>query len=191
MKRIHLFLFGFLLAGICFVTAQENTKTTAINPNKFIFGINVNLGGLIPSSSGNSINFEFGKGNFNSEINIIFPSLWGYYGGIATFNYFWHSKIGGGYLGGGIALSLANIPNYSLLGLNPLDWFRYSNQKGIYFPSPFFASIAFGINGGYKFVMESGLYFRTGAFIGFDFMRGSLTELLYIKPDFAIGWTMR
>ena len=159
------------------VPAQTNNQAvrpnnTAINPNKFIFGFNVNAGGAIIYSSGPSIDLEFSKGNFNSEINIMFPGFYaGGFGGLFTFNYFRHSRIGGGYIGGGIGLGF-NI------------WEGYF-------------SMTIGLNAGYKFVTRSGVYFRTGAFVGFEFgylwtnRRYSFVIPVYFKPDFAIGWTMR
>jgi len=89
-------------------------KTTAIDPNKFIFGINANAGGAlnyiggglgVPAGPG--INIELGKGHFNSEINLLFP--FGGFGGLFLFNYFWHGRIGGFYLGGGVGFSIYPI----------------------------------------------------------------------------------
>ena len=137
----------------------ERTQNTALDTNKFIFGINANLGGFIPVFSNPSINIELSQGNFLSEINLIFP-YYEAFGFLFTFNRFWHSQIGGAYLGGGIGWIIS--PSYHLL----------------------FALT--GLNVGYKFITDSGLYFRTGAFLGFLFPEG-----LFIKPDLAIGWTMR
>jgi len=53
-------------------------------------------------------------------------------------------------------------------------------------------SLPVGLNIGYKFVTRSGLYFRTGAYAGFDlgFIWNDLSPF-YFKPDLSIGWTMR
>jgi len=165
-------------------TAQKNassggTQTTAMDPDKLIFGITANPIGFL--FMGPSICLDFTKGNFNFEVNLIYPvSLEGFdvgFGGLITFNYFWSSRIGGAYLGGGIGCSY-----YSYYG----DAF----------------SFPVGVNGGYKFVTSSGLYFRTGAFVGFDFglLREDINDSyfylhniygpVYIKPDLAIGWTI-
>jgi hypothetical protein len=60
---------------------------------------------------GTSFCVELGKGRFNTEINLIFPSLGGLlhdvdkgFGVLTTFNGFWPILIGGGYLGGGLGL---------------------------------------------------------------------------------------
>jgi hypothetical protein len=100
-------------------------------------------------------------------------------GGFATlftFNGFWHSRIGGAYLGGGIGFSFFRIDYYDA-------W--YEPYTGF--------SLPVGLNAGYKFVTRSGLFFRTGAFIGFDFgyLWGDSWLPVFIKPDLAIGWTMR
>ena len=162
----------------------ESPRTTAINPNEFIFGINANAGGFVSylfRSGGPAINIELGKGNFNSEINLIFPL--GGFGVLVTLNRFWHSRLGGAYLGGGIGLSGITYDR-------PVKDDVWGGNSG---PS-FAISLPLGINAGYKFVTKSGLYFRTGGFLGFDF--GSLgsegfTPPVYFKPDLAIGWTMR
>ena len=156
-------------------TQAANSQNTAIDPNKFIFGVNANAGGLINilgGGVGTGINFELGKGKFNSEINIMFP-----YGGIGilvTFNGFFPSRIGGFYIGGGIGFSLYE---YYYSG-------RYETEIAF--------SLPLGLNIGYKFVTKSGLFFRTGAFTGLDFIalgRGDFP--IYFKPDLAVGWTMR
>jgi hypothetical protein len=159
----------------------ESPETTVMDPDRFRFGINVNAGGALGylwgGASGLGINIELGKGHFNSEINLMFPA--GGFGGLVTLNYFWPSRLGGAYLGGGI-------------GLSTFDPFASRNDSS---PDSFFnigISLPIGINAGYKFVTKSGLYFRTGGFLAFDFgSLGLFTSPIYFKPDLAIGWTMR
>jgi hypothetical protein len=145
-------------------------KPTAIDPHKFIFGISANAGGAIGyalGKSGAGVTIELGKGNFNSEINLMIPT--GGFGLLLTFNSFIPSRIGGFYVGGGIGLSFYR---------------RFFTEY----------SVAAGLNIGYKFVMKSGLYFRTGGFVGFDFgsILGWNNEFpVFIKPDLAVGWTMK
>jgi len=152
----------------------ENGRVESIKAspaNKFIFGINANAGGALGyiwgGPSGPGINIELGKGKFNSEINLMFPN--GGFGVLFTFNGFIPSKIGGFYIGGGIGFSF------------------YENSSTV--------SLPLGLNIGYKFVTKSGLYFRTGIFAGYDFFwdyKGSGSGIpAYIKPDLAIGWTMK
>ena len=163
--------------------AGQRSVTTAIDTDRFIFGINANAGGALSyiwqgssGPSGASVNIELGKGNFNSEINIIFPV--GGFGFLVTLNYFWHSRIGGLYLGGGVGYSYYKQWDYG--------WKKMMNA----------ASMPIGLNIGYKFVTRSGMYFRTGALTGLDvgyFWHNMWTDIrpFYIKPDIAIGWTMR
>jgi len=162
---------------------QENIqgKNTAIDPNRFIFGINLNAGGAIgyaySGGSGTGVNIELGKGNFNSEINLMFPT--GGLGLLLTFNYFMSSSIGGFYIGGGAGY-IYNAHMHS--------WFH-----------PFGSHInTLGLNLGYKFVLSSGLYFRTGAYVGagidwatYYINNGHFDFSFYLKPDLSIGWTMR
>jgi hypothetical protein len=47
--------------------------------------------------------------------------------------------------------------------------------------------ITAGLNLGYKFVLDSGLYFRTGACIGGGLDFGNYEFRFYPKPDLTIG----
>jgi hypothetical protein len=176
-------------------------QPTAMDPNRFRFGINANAGGALGyiwnAPSGAGINIELGKGKFNSEINLMIPS--GGFAALFTFNGFWPGKIGGFYLGGGTGFSI-----YQAYGRVSQGWENNEND-GYYYDDDgnrhdddyiyenFTAfSLPVGLNIGYKFVTKSGLYFRTGVFAGFDF--GFIWDGIfpvYIKPDLAIGWTMR
>jgi len=124
------------------------------------------------------LNFELGKGNFNSEINLFIIPINGFgLGFLSTFNYFWHSRIGGAYLGGGVGYS----------------WITDRYYDGDYYDTH---SLIVGINAGYKFVLRrSGIYFRTGGFVGFNLALSTNEPNgvfpLYFKPDLAIGWTIR
>jgi len=154
---------------------QTGAKTTALPTDKFIFAINYNPGCFIPSSpaAGPSICFEFGKGNFNCEVNFLFPLY--YYSGfgvLTTFNYFWHNRIGGFYLGGGIGSAFIS---------------DYEDEINC---------VTGGLNVGWKFVTKSGLYFRTGIYIGllglfYKDGGNDLYYLPYIKPDLAIGYCFK
>ena len=181
-------------------TRQESTQTkkppippstvkrpppTAMDPDKLNFGINANPAGLL--LSGPSICMEFTKENFNSEINLILPTgllnrFSVGFGGLFTFNYFWHRENGGGYLGGGVG--------YAAYGA----YYDYYSNGRLYNERYTAHSLATGINGGYKFVTSSGFYFRTGAFLGIDWgfawNKGG-SSFVYFKPDLAVGWTMR
>ena len=173
------------------VTEQRNTQSsrsqnTAIDPNNFIFGINANAGGAIgyvySGGAGTGINIELGKGNFNSEINLMLPSSG--FGALFMFNYFLHSRIGGFYLGGGLGyIFTAKVHSNKY---SDLYWGSHINTLGL--------------NLGYKFILPSGLYFRTGAYVaaGIDWASkwtdlnyGLFNFIFYIKPDLAIGWTMK
>jgi len=161
----------------------ESPKTTAIDTDKFIFGINANAGGalgyLTGGSSGPGINVELGKGHFNTEINLMIPN--GGFAGLVTFNGFFPSKIGGFYLGGGIGVGSSYESNI----VEVEDFYGVHRVE----ESGYALSIPFGLNIGYKFVTKSGLYFRTGVFLGYDFFWQHIP--VYFKPDLAIGWTMK
>ena len=166
-------------------------KTTAMDPNKLTVGINANPSGLL--LYGPSICIEFSKGNFNSEINLIYPfgltskSNIGF-GFLATFNYFWHGWIGGFYLGGGIGYTWRKDYHSHTTHLTTPGYWKNANWDS--------HINTFGLNLGYKFVMSSGIYFRTGAYLGVgidwaaidtDTPRDSV--FFYGKPDLAVGYS--
>ena len=171
-------------------TQQPNTRTTmsentAIDQDRFIFGINANAGGALGyawgGSTGTGINIELGKGKFNSEINLMFPI--GGFGILITFNGYWHSRIGGFYLGGGIGYIWQADSHDSrewCSGCNDYHGGIYDSHLNV-----------IGLNIGYKFITSSGVYFRTGVFIAGGFDWASWDGAFFIKPDLAIGWTMK
>jgi hypothetical protein len=150
------------------ITQQIKRQTTVMAPDKWNIAFNTN-----PTSAlflGSSINFEFTKHRVNHEINIIFPSLsLNYNSGIGvlyTLNYFNQSRIGGAYVGGGIGIIFLDFDTGS-------------------------GGFLFGLNTGYKFFTSSGLYFRTGGFIGIgvgEYPNGD-TVFFSFKPDLTIGWS--
>ena len=132
------------------VIQTSKPRTTALDPDIWTIGFNINPAGIF--LDGASICLEFGKGNFNMEINIFLPFIsigndFGF-GGLFTFNYFHHTSNGGTYLGMGIGLVGYDYDSHG-------DWY-----------GGFFMCFSLGINAGYKFVASSGLYFRTGIYLG-------------------------
>ena len=162
-----------------FNTAPEEKKggsqtmmyiDTAMDPDELTIGINANAGGSLLSGSSTCI--EFCKGSFNAEINLIFPSLrldaeGAGFGGLVTFNYFRHSRIGGLYIGGGLG--------YIYTTFDESD-------------SHLFTA---GLNLGYRFVTRSGMYFRTGGYIGAAVVNNDDENIFapYIKPDLSVGYS--
>ncbi|MCL2411401.1 MAG: hypothetical protein FWC97_07135 [Treponema sp.] len=155
-------------------TRAPRTTGTAIDPNRFIFGISANaIGFALPFSGGGSgIRLELGRGSFNTEINLG-GNRHGFVG-FVTFNNFWHGRIGGFYLGGGLGVT----------SFGYWYWDNSNSREIIRSVSAF----KFGLNTGYKFVTGSGLYFRTGMFLGYGV--GWRNRFVF-NPDISIGWTMR
>ena len=188
---------------------SANTDNTAMNPDKLNFGIYANPAGFL--TFGPSICVEFTKGKFNTEINLIIPTLGlsstssggSGIGGLVTLNYFKHSRLGGFYIGGGIGFTYSESDvrvndYYRVNGESYYEWMDYLNYT--------YTLFTVGLNIGYKFVTKSGLYFRTGAYAGIGFeefeatyngkqvdalysskTRGS-ESLFYFKPDLTIGY---
>ena len=174
-------------------TGQKNTQakpvdtTPPIDPDKFIFAMNVNPAGFFNIVPAPSFCFEFGKGHFNSEVHLIFPILGGF-GGLATFNYFWPNRVGGFYLGGGIGFIVATLYYVESVS-EPYDTYdgrteyRREDRERLV-TGPIFTG---GLNIGWKFVTRSGIYFRTGTYLGL----GLGFFPVYLKPDLAIGYCFK
>jgi hypothetical protein len=153
-------------------TGQKNKPvdtTPAMDPDKFIFAMSANLGisSAFAAKFGGeflfvpSVCLEFGKGHFNSEVHIFMS------GGLVTFNYFWPNRVGGFYLGGGCGGG---------------GWENLAaDEYGLLFPTV-------GLNIGWKFVTQSGVYFRTGTYLGVIYYYGLG---VYIRPDLAIGYCFK
>jgi hypothetical protein len=161
---------------------EERHKRSTMDPDKFYFGVNGNPGATL--LYGTSFCIEFGKDWFNTEINLIFPSLGGLvydidkgFGFLATLNYFWHSRIGGAYLGWGVGFVWQQ------------RYGRYTDD--VWYTEGYFDEyiFSFGVNGGYKFVLPVGLYFRVGSYIGLASGYADSKVNVYIKPDLAAGWS--
>lgn len=159
---------------------EKPEVTTALNPDKTTFGMNTNIGSSL--MYGTSLRFDFSKGNLNTEISLIFPSLglldsFDYpddgFGILATFNYFSHKQNGGFYLGGGIGFIYYSVIEKDI-NMNPMIY-------------------TIGLNVGYKFVTKSGIYFRTGSYIGLGACNNSYEEYNEEDKDYRYVndyWTM-
>jgi len=160
---------------------REEINFPSFPPRKPTYvGFNANPVGLL--FNGSSVCIEFTKGKFNSEINIIIPSglVAGFNPGIGflfTMNGFWPSRTGGFYLGGGGGYIWQKDSVY------------YKYNKDSIRDSHF---LTWGLNLGYKFITNSGMYYRLGSYIGMGFDEGNHEmNYFYAKPDLTIGWTMR
>jgi len=152
------------------------TQNTVVASDKLTVGININLGGFF--YQGVSFGVEFNKSKLNAELNVFIPGFSliridrDQYGGsygqesfviLCAINYFYRTQNGGAYTGGGIVYEKRGSSTY----------------------------FYFGFNGGYKFELPSGLYFRTGGFIGVGliFWDGRIGDTsTRIKPNLAIGY---
>jgi hypothetical protein len=161
----------------------------------------------------------------------MFPT--GGFGTLFTFNGFWPGQLGGFYLGGGIGYVFQKDRYYGRgsywrslgdrgasggdsggsngggggapPGGSIIPFESYSEEEDDDAGADWRSShlLTAGLNVGYKFVLSSGLYFRTGAFIGLGLDFGYPAEVItnlqgydspirfYMKPDLAIGWTIR
>jgi len=155
----------------------DRRGTPTMNPDKLNFGISLNGGGFIPYvGSGPSVSLDFSKGRFNSIIDIrsgfgVFSSglsdVNEFFGVSLRFNYFHPSRIGGFYVGGLVEYSLGKqyIQQY---------WRTLATVH----------SLGPALNIGYKFVTYSGIYFRTGANVGYTFGK----DVMMFSPDLSFGY---
>jgi hypothetical protein len=161
----------------------------------------------LPGTHANlKVRYRF-KGNFNSEINLVFPfglasrkDAGGGFGGLVTFNYFWHKPNGGFYLGGGIGYIFQKNYYHYTYYYDSSYWDGSVMVPSYYSEEVYYNShlLNVGLNIGYKFVLDSGLYFRTGAFAGvgldfgfdsyYSYLTGGSFVRFYAKPDLTIGY---
>ena len=172
-------------------TQQSNRSATpanysAMDPYKFNFGLSLNPAGLIPGAGGLSLTADFTKGRFNCLIDL--RSGFGIphtdiFGAGVSFNHFWHSRIGGFYLGGMIDLGLG-----------------FEGLYGGSYEDYFYSYLGASINIGYKFVTQSGMYFRIGGNLGVGMYSDSYYNSYYdeyydntyvgliFRPSLTIGY---
>ena len=144
-------------------------------------GFNLNPAGLL--TFGPSFCFEFTRNNFNMEINLIYPyglasgSNIGF-GGLFMFNRIWESRIGGFFLGGGMG--------YIWQKNGHRRWCDYCEMHKEAYDSHL---LTLGLNLGYKFITNSGMYFRIGGYIAAGYNFGSFGGMsFFAKPDMTIGY---
>jgi len=175
---------------------QKTAKSTtpALDPKKLYFSLSLEPSGII--AGGPSATIELTKGSLNSLFHLSFPTLTlnntidGFGFGVgAGLNYFWNGKIGGFFLGG--LFEWSSFPNsYSYTVYNPYETYDYitdsfsgkSVNKTIDMNNFIFA-----FNGGYKFITNAGVYFRTGVALGVSLSMISPLGFYY-KPDIAVGY---
>jgi len=175
------------------VVQPVKPKTNAMDPDKLYFGISLNPAGTIPVvGRGPSISAEFTKRRFNSLIDIRsgfgLPIYGSEYIGIgASFNYFHPSSVGGFYIGGLLEYSAVDG------GYETIEYYdiRYDSSGNPHKTNYSFEEkpvtvhdFGLALNIGYIFVTRVGMYFRTGACVGFNFGTGTII----LKPDLTFGY---
>ncbi len=109
------------------------------------------------------------------------------FGAGGSLNYYWAGPIGGLFIGGVLEW---NMFPYSVLVYNPYasynpysDTFTGENVK----QNVTSHSFILALQGGYKFILKSGFYFRTGVAAGMSFS-SFFPSAFYYKPDLATGY---
>jgi hypothetical protein len=175
-------------------SGQQAAKPAApaLDPNKFYFSFSLEPSGFI--AGGPSATAEFSKGAFISSVHASFPSLalnsaasgFGFGAG-GSFNFYWGGPIGGFFLGGAFEW---NMFPYSYTVYNPYKSYNYLTDTftGENITEKTNAhTFILALNGGYKFVLKNGIYFRTGAAAGVSFSP-FFPVGFYYKPDIATGY---
>ena len=140
---------------------RTTTQSYAIDPQKPTFGIYANPIGF--ATFGPMIGAELTAGKLIAELNFRFPSM-----GLLMPIVDDCEKLTGG-IGIGVGLKFYNArPKGGLYvgGLLEYNNYKTSETDGGYSEV---AAIAFGANIGYKFAFSSGLYLRTGGYLGSNF----------------------
>jgi len=174
-------------------STERNQRTqTVTDPDKLVFSISADPSGFL--ILGPAIDMEFTKRAFNTQVYANFPSLGllsisdGFSFGIgASFNYFLRSRIGGLYLGGLIGYKYGTSRSYGWYNPNDGDWYieRYDTdyqwrEKSVN------SSFLLALNGGYKFVLPLGIFFRVGGNIGAEFVTSTVN--LVAIPNLSFGY---
>jgi hypothetical protein len=153
----------------------SRATTTAMDPDILSVGIVLNpIGFIAPGIT--LLGIEFTKGNFNTGLNLLYQLEDSFYressvGVLGTINRFWHSRIGGAYLGAGIGY-MYQWPAY------------YARNRTDH-------SLLLGLNVGYTFVTPVGIYFRTGGLFGASlaiFDADLLSPSEYFNFELAVGF---
>jgi hypothetical protein len=179
-------------------TAEEKPKSFAMDPKRPTFGIYVDPFGFL--LGGPMIGPEFTYGKLNIQLHARFPSL-GF-----SFNYLTgYEEVTSGY-GIGIGLKYfepGRIGGFYVGGMVEFGGFEGNNIGNGYYAemTEKATTTVFGMNIGYKFVLKSGLYFRTGVYVGmvmsnFDrtYIHGTYEDKSYkvnnfiFIDDLAIGF---
>jgi len=167
------------------VVQADRHSSPGMDPNRLTFGINIDPSGF--ALYGPSVTADFTKGKLNTQITLRFPSiglLYDYEGfglgfGLAL-NYFSYSRIGGFYLGGMFEYSTSSGMIYGMVGRNgDKSWHECEEHN-----------IAVAMSIGYKFILTSGIYFRTGGYLGALIDVNHYTNGLdfLIRPELTIGY---
>jgi hypothetical protein len=188
------------------VTLQKNVqderhKVTAMNPEKLNFSISADFPGFL--LLGPSLSAELTKGGFFFFVDLRFPTLglissgsseyWETFGISLYFNYFWHSRNGGFYLGGLLEYSVGKHSYQKSYWVDDSyynGWY-YQNNGYYNYVTEYESVDNFGIalNIGYKLVTKSGIYFRTGANVGYKFSSSSgYVNPLILRPNLMFGY---
>jgi hypothetical protein len=199
------------ILGSLHTTGNKNDQGSgsspyALDPNKLYYGISFNPAGLIPRTGGAlSLSAEFTQGRFNCLIDIRsgfgvipnFADVQESFGIGLNFNYFHPSRIGGFYVGGLYELSF---------GKKEMEVTKYAYRSYYGYWIASYNSVekrtvmsnGFALNIGYKFITQSGMYFRTGANVGavivgaldidVDRERANVVRSMILRPDISIGY---
>jgi len=172
--------------------ALPKSTTPLLDPKKLYFSLSFEPSGFL--IGGPSVTGEFTKGTLISSFHLSFPTLTlgtianGFGFGVGgSVNHIWNSKTGGLYLGG---LFEWNMFPYLATISNPYGRYNpatdsYSSKDVIEETTAHNFIIA--LNGGYRFVTKSGIYFRTGITAGVA-LSNYVPTGFYFKPDISTGY---
>jgi hypothetical protein len=176
------------------VVGQQAPKPTSpeFDPTKLYFSLSFEPAGFL--AGGPSATGEFTKGATISSFHFSFPTLAlnnpspGFGFGLGgTINHLWSSRIGGLYIGGSFEW---NAYPYLATVSNPYG--KYNPSTDTYSKTNITEEVTahnfiIALNGGYRFVTNSGMYFRTGVTLGMT-LSNYVPLGFYFKPDISTGY---
>jgi hypothetical protein len=182
----------------------------ALDPDKLYVGIFAEPSGF--ALYGPSLALEFTKGRFNTLINFRIGALGLYknsdFGAGLVLNYFYPTRLGGFFIGGMLEYSTGKY-EYWRKGYHVTqgEW-QYGGywdpNNGHYVDQSQYIDTSYDVPSGweedrahnfglalgigYKFILSSGLYFRTGAYAGYTFSTYNENAGFLFRPEVTVGY---
>jgi len=190
-----------------------DAPSPAMDPDKLYWGFYAEPSGF--ALYGPSISTEWTKGKFNTLLNFRIGVLGllkdSDFGVGWVVNYFHPSRLGGFYVGGMLEYSTGkyeywkegyhverghyfyhqgswNYPDGTYVPPNPPTWVDDSYDVPSGWKEARSHNFGIALSMGYKFVLSSGIYFRTGGYVGYTFSNNKDGGGFLFRPELTFGY---